>query len=319
MSHKSDALLIIDEKFKNLPHVIYEKKLKELIKKILNLSSDEYEIRYSEGSSKGDNYIGIIYRAEVIQNNAVKMSIIIKLPPSNPTRRDEFFLHRSFVHEADFYENLFPMYKKFQEQKGIIVETDGFNQIPFCHKSLTAEPFEGLYFEDLKLRGFEVYDRNKELTKEHVMLVMEVLAKMHAIFYCMKEQEPDLVDFYRKRSDYFIMRCERKGSLMKSWYEDSRDQALEVIEKCGNAELIKKVKATLSEDILSLFKSCLNLDMTEPYATLCHGDVIQYPYSKHSEIFHDCFFFVVLEQQLDVPIRCGMKFNTFLNTLCLYP
>ncbi|CAH1717920.1 unnamed protein product [Chironomus riparius] len=219
MSHKSDAL---HEKFKTLPNKIYEENLKELIKQKLNLSCDEYEIRYSEGSSKGDNYIGIIYRAE--------------------------------------------------EQKGISSKHDGFHEVPLCYKTLTVEPFEGLYIEDLKVKGFEVYDRNKELTKEHVMLVMEVLAKMHAIFYCMKEQEPDLIDVYKKRNDYFIMRCERKGSLMSSWYEDSRDQALEVVEKCGNSELIKKVRALLSEDILSLFKSCLNLDMTEPYATLCHGD-----------------------------------------------
>lgn len=274
MSHKSDVLLIVDEKFKKLPNKIYEENLEELVKEVLNLSSNEYKIRYSEGSSKGDNYIGIIYRAEIIQNDAVKMSIIIKLPPNNPTRREEFFLHRSFIHEADFYENLFPMFKNFQEQKGISIENDGFHQIPLCHKTLTTEPFEGLFLEDLKVKGFEVYDRNKELTKEHVMLVMQVLAKIHAIFFCMKEQKPNLIEVYRNRNDYFIMRCERKGSIMASWYEDSRDQALEVIEKCGNQELVRKVQAILSEDILSLFKSCLNLDMTEPYATLCHGDVI---------------------------------------------
>lgn len=274
MSHRIKPITIFSEKFKKLPHTVYEDGLKEVIKKVLKLPHDSFEIRYSEGSSLGDNYIGVIYRAEIVHENSVKLSIIIKLPPDNQARRDEFFLHRSFVNEADFYQSLYPLYRKFQINKGIAVEVDGFHQIPMCYKSLTAEPHEGLYFEDLKTRGYEVYDRSKGLTKEHVFLVMDVLAKMHATFYCIKEENPDLVAVYRTRGDYYIMRCERKGSIVKSWYETSKNQALEVIDKCSNQDLVDKIHAFLEQDITSLFKMCLDLDATEPYATLCHGDVI---------------------------------------------
>lgn len=273
MSHENE-LNFVDKKFQKLPHKIYEDNLRKVIKKLLKISSDEYKIKYSAGSSRGDNYIGIIYRAQVIHENDVKLSIIVKLPPENKARREEFFLHRSFMHEADFYENLYPIYKNFQRSNNITVEIDGFYEIPLCHKAITEEPFEGLYFEDLKMKNFEIFSRTEDLTRQHVILVMKVLAKMHATFYCIKEQNPSVIEPYITRNDYFIMRCERKGSLMNSWYENSKNQALEVIDKCGNEELVQKVHALLSQDITTLFKRCLNLKITEPYATLCHGDVI---------------------------------------------
>lgn len=272
-SNKSESVIFVKKKFQNLPNQIYVENLRNVIWKILNLSNDDYQIRYSEGSSKGDNYIGEIYRAEIIKDGHVKLSIIVKVPPNNPSRREEFFLHRSFLHEADFYEKLYPMYKRFQENRGVDVHKDGFFHIPSCLKTLTEAPYEGLYFKDLKFYGFEIFDRTKNLTKDHVILVMKTLAKMHALFYCIKEHDPKSVEFYRKRKDYFIMRCERKGSLMNSWYETSRILTLEVIDKCGNNELIQRVKTLLSQDITHLFKSCLDLEITEPYATLCHGDV----------------------------------------------
>lgn len=259
-----------DKKFQKLPNEIYERNLVELVAQVLKLKREDYDIVYSEGSSAGDNYIGVIYRAEIVHKSKISLSVILKIPPSGKIRRDEFFLHRSFVNEADFYENLFPLYRQYQEHKGI---SDGFDHIPLCYKTITDEPFEGLYFEDLKTSGYAVYSREKDLTKEHVLLVMKVLAKMHAVFFCMKEELPDLTDKYRKRNDYFIMRCERTGSLMDSWYESSKMQALEVINKCGNNELVQAVNRVLTKDITSLFKSCLDLELTEPYATLCHGDV----------------------------------------------
>ena len=49
---------------------------------------------------------------------------------------------------------------------------DGFHHTARCYKSLTEEPYEALFLQDLNDYGFEMYDRLREVTREHVLLVM---------------------------------------------------------------------------------------------------------------------------------------------------
>lgn len=257
-----------------LPQV-YEEAIKEIIKNNLRKSFEDYEIIYSPGSNKGDNYAGIVHRVQVKDKseNEIKLSMILKVPPENPTRRDEFMAKELFGREIGFYDCVFPLYKKFQEDKGIDIEKDGFHQAPYCFKTLTAEPFEALFFDDLKVKGFEMFDRFKEVTKEHVFLVMKSLAKMHALFYSIKDQNPKLIESYFELRDLFIMFCERKNSAMSTWYESMKKQAAVVINECKDVQMKNKVNAFLEKSIYDLMSNCCDRKKTEPYATLCHGDV----------------------------------------------
>ncbi|KAL7029771.1 hypothetical protein ACKWTF_006354 [Chironomus riparius] len=253
---------------------VYEEAIREIIKNNLRKSFDDYEIIYSPGSNKGDNYAGIVHRVQIKDKAEaeIKLSMILKVPPVNPTRRDEFMAKELFIREIEFYDNIFPMFKKFQEEKGIDIKKNGFYQVPYCYKTLTAEPFEALFFDDLKVKGFEMFDRFKEVTKEHVFLVMKSLAKMHAIFYSIKDQNPKLVESYFELRDLFIMFCERKNSAMDAWYESMKKQAFVVINECKDIQLKDKVNAFLEKSIYDLMCDCCDRKKTEPYATLCHGD-----------------------------------------------
>lgn len=257
-----------------LPQV-YVEAIREIIKSNLGKSFEDYEVIYSPGSNKGDNYAGIVHRVQVKDKaeNEIKLSMILKVPPVNPTRRDEFMAKDLFGREIGFYDNVFPLYKKFQEDKGIDIQKDGFYQVPFCYKTLKAEPFEALFFDDLKVKGFEMFDRFKEVTKEHVFFVMKSLAKMHALFYCIKDQNPKLVESYFELRDLFIMFCDRKNSAMDTWYESMKKQAAVVVNECKDAQMKDKVNVFLEKSIYDLVSNCCNRKKIEPYATLCHGDV----------------------------------------------
>lgn len=262
-----------ENEFIALPNEIYTQTLHEIIKNNCSLSEDQYEIECCAGSAKGDNYIGVLYRVFVKskEDNSIKLNLIIKLPPQNAARREQFFARPCFVREADFYNNLYPMYKKFQEERGIDVEKDGFHQVPFCYKALTDDPFEGLYFDDLKASGFEMFDRHKDVTKEQVLIVMKSLAKMHAVFFCIKDQKPELIDDYREMIDIFLL---RKGDdNMNIWFDTIKKQSKDTIAECGNEDMIKKVDDLLSLNFFELLETCINVEATEPYSIVCHGDV----------------------------------------------
>lgn len=259
----------------NLPNELYGKTLMEYLQNNLEKPLDKYELKYGFGSCKGDNYLGIIYRVEVIdiEENKTVTSLIIKLSPENPSRRDISDTHACFLREINFYEHIYPIYEKFQKDKGIDVEKDGFHHAPHCYKTLAEEPYEGLYFEDLKANGFEMFDRLKEVSKEHVLLVMQILAKMHAIFFSIKDQNPKEIEPYQTVSDHFVMQCEKENSPVRAWLESCKEQALEMINKKESNEVTEKIKSIYKDELYNLYKECINIDDSEPYAVLCHGDV----------------------------------------------
>lgn len=281
-----------DEKITQLPHEVYELALTEIIQK--NVSGDDYEITYSAGSGKGDNYIGILFRVEVKSKNK-NFNIIVKLPPQEPARREQFFARPCFLRESQFYDDVQPIYKKFQENKGIDLQKDGFNQIPICYKSMTEAPYEALFFEDLKSTGYEMYDRFENLTKDHVLLTMKALAKMHAVGYAIKDQQPELMAEYKELVDIFMQR--RDDPSMTAWFDAMKVSARESIDSC-DAVIIEKIDSLLSESFYELLSSCISGKDAEPYAILCHGDVSQLKPQNHLKNL----YFTVLEQQHDVSI-----------------
>lgn len=286
-----------------LPKQVYEDALNEIIFKKLGKSIEEFDVIYSPGSSKGDNYIGVLYRIQVNERGTDKsvLKLIAKFPPESEITRAEMSTEEFFKREADFYEKVFPLYKKFQLEKGIDIEKEGFSQVPLCYKILSQQPNEGLFLEDLKHDGFEMFDRFKEVTKEQVELVMKALAKMHAVFYAIKDQNPPMVESYFTLVDIFIQINEKDNS-MTNYYSSLLDKTLDVVNKSENTEMKEKIKNYLKGDPMELCKSCFDLDKIEPYAVLCHGDVRQFCYIlKLLLLIIDIFS--VLEQQHAFSLR----------------
>lgn len=174
--------------FSELPNEIYKKALQEIISTQLK-DSKNYEIICSEGSKKGDNLLGIIYRIVVKckSDSNQTLNLILKTSPQSRARREQYLTHYIFARETQFYREIYPVLKEFQVKKGINVEGGhGFNHVANWYKSLDDEPFEGQFFQDLSTSSFVLHDRHQDLSKDHVILVMKALAKMHATFLCIK-------------------------------------------------------------------------------------------------------------------------------------
>lgn len=269
----SNSPIIVNgvDEITKLPNEVYDLALKEVIQNNLG-NVDDYEIEYSAGSGKGDNYIGILYRVIVRskKDGNVKLNLIVKLPPQEIARREQFSVRPVFLRESQFYEEVYPIYQKFQEEKGIDVKNEGFYQVPLCFKSMTEDLYEGLIFEDLKASGFEMYDRLKNLTIDHVLITVKVIAKMHAVFFAIKDQKPELIADLRNLTDAFLER--RDDPNMSFWFDNMRDQARASINNCDPA-LIERVDEMFKKEFFDLYGAAVDGKAAEPYAVTCHGDV----------------------------------------------
>lgn len=78
------------------------------------------------------------------------------------------------------------MFKEFQDGKVDIPKEKIFYEVPICYRTINIEFNEALFMDDLKLKGFEMFDRHKEITIDHAVLVMKVLGKLHAVSYAMR-------------------------------------------------------------------------------------------------------------------------------------
>lgn len=263
----------MSQKVLKLPNEFYDEALTEVLENNLDKPLSEYDIVSSAGSMKGDNFLGIVHRIQVIDrlNGKVVMSLIVKLPPENAARRNLTDAHNCFVRESNFYSKLYPIYKNFQLEKGINVQHEGFHEVPMCFKALADEPYEALFFEDLKAVGFEMFDRQKEVTKDHVILVLKSLAKLHALYFAIKDQHPDIIEPFETVTDHFTKQCEKENSPVKAWLESMKEQVLQMLEKREANEVTEKIKIFLADDFFEIYKTCIGTK--DSHKVLCHGDV----------------------------------------------
>ena len=265
---EKDAQSAINE----LPGEIYQQALKDIIKDNFDSPLEACKILIDAASSKGDNYAGVLHRANVKDPNGKELNVIIKLPPPNAARREQFNVRAIFLRESEFYDSVYPMFKKFQEDKGVDVEKDGFNEVPTCYKSLTEDPCEGLFLEDLKVIGFEMFDRFKDVTVDHVNRVMESLGKLHALSFAIRDQKPELLAPYREMKDIFLQGENSFRENLKAWFSMMQKQAADSLGENVSEALKAKAKKTLEEDFYEILESCVDGEAAEPYAVICHGD-----------------------------------------------
>lgn len=88
--------------------------LQQLLEKQFSSKSFTYELL--PATKKGENYIGIVYRASIKLNTSfgIRLSdLIIKMAPRNSTRRKQFFIRPCFLREALAYDEVIKiLYRK---------------------------------------------------------------------------------------------------------------------------------------------------------------------------------------------------------------
>lgn len=254
----------------NLPTESCKQSLINIIEQDFQIKNYKYEI--NAGSSIGDNYIGIIYRIKIkdTDNEENVKSIILKLPPLNQARREQFEVRKFFVREAKMYLEYLPLLMKFQESKGIIPIESGFYEVPKCYSATITDMEEAIFMEDLKQSGYEMFNRFDDVTYEHAKVSVQVLGKLHALSFAIKDQDFEKFKQYTELHDVMTERDDNSFDLFMS---QMMNRALETLDNDESDKYYKeRLEKLFEKKFLDILRDCVDSKAAEPYAIITHGD-----------------------------------------------
>lgn len=228
---------------------------------------EDYNIVISGNTEKGDGYLGDITFVEVNGYDAKKEEktyrFVIKCGKKSTPLRDAMPVRLAFENEIYFYNNILPVYKKFQEEKGI---KEPFDNYPKCFGTLLMDDMEVLVLDNLKFKNFCVHDRKQPMNKEHILKVVKTYGKLHAISYAIKDQKPEFFkQLASQLGDVFV-----EFSKLSS-PEEPRSPLQDVVDIAikNNSNDIAEKADNLKDNAIFAYKIT---DPDDPYAIILHGD-----------------------------------------------
>ncbi|KAJ3666342.1 hypothetical protein Zmor_001790 [Zophobas morio] len=170
----------------------FKTNMKSWMEKLLkNENIDNLDVAILGNSEKGDGYMGDIVFAEVkgttTEGICKKYNIALKCSKSSPSLREKSSVKEAFLNEIYFYDVIFPSFKKFQQDRKI---DKLFENVPICYGTLSNGNMEVLALENLKSKGYILWNKAKPLTRKHIDMIVAEYGKFHAISIAMKDQEP---------------------------------------------------------------------------------------------------------------------------------
>jgi Ecdysteroid kinase-like family len=268
--------------------------------KVEGFEEGAFQFTTSLASNVGDGFMGLLLRVIItgpreINGGSVKndsLALIVKMPPDSQERREQFKSIPIFEREALFYEKIFPLFVEFQRERGITEETDGFFAAPRCYKIIADAEHQNyaMILEDLKITGYQLFDKHKVIDYDHVTLLVQKLARMHALSFAIRDQEPELFAEMHSLKDVMIEHMIDTTSQFEKMMQMGVDRAIKTLDPVADEEKIEKL-TKLRNEIIKTLEFCASHEEAEPFGVLLHGDCwnnnMMYAYDEVSFFLFD--------------------------------
>lgn len=221
----------------------------------------------TEGTNKGDNYVGLIYRVTIegIENGETKnIKLILKTTRTSNSLLPSTRITKMFQREIFFYREILPIFEKTLKEHGEIVYRSLF---PTLYYTNDEPGKEVLLLENLTQQGF-VMKNSKILDYSHATLALQCLGEFHAYSFITRLANP--TDFNK------LKQMEEPVFFPQSHNDDG-----DIVKNLSNIV----IKALIDEDRHYSERVQQFLDNTqqnmidatdgkaaEPYAVVNHGD-----------------------------------------------
>ncbi|XP_056648170.1 uncharacterized protein LOC130452767 isoform X2 [Diorhabda sublineata] len=244
--------------------------LQNLIEQKLEIK--DYDLSFSKGSSKGDNYLGVLTRVTVTEKNDKVanpriFNLIIKSAPQSEEFRKYIKIEILHGREVCMYEQVFPELKRFQEEVGL---EDIFYPVPKCYKTSNVAPYEHLILEDMTAKGYEMKNRKIVTDLNHSMEVLKAYGKYHALCLALKIKEPEVFDNLVEltKETYFTnVNLENLCGTIKAVI----DKVTQKLDQDKERKLIKKLNEFIKFPVNGLLEN-LSIKAANGDAVFSHGD-----------------------------------------------
>ncbi|XP_045586392.1 uncharacterized protein [Procambarus clarkii] len=219
---------------------------------------------------KGDNYATIVTSVSVkfsLAGQERTTSYVVKLNPMRPFLDFAVFTQAIFYKEAEFFEEILPLLNAELTVRGL----QGLRVAKWFYTSLEKDK-EMIFLEDLRLRGFKMFDRKKGMDVAHATLVLQELARLHAASLLLKATAPeqDLADRFKHIKVDWLNYSKNARQTISEMFSSHFANAEELLHDIEGYEVAEQWMAKHKNDCAGLFES--QLVRTPKFDVICHGD-----------------------------------------------
>ncbi|KAJ3659962.1 hypothetical protein Zmor_011623 [Zophobas morio] len=219
-------------------------------------------------NQKGEGYLGEIFMVTVKDTTGDKkqLEMVIKAAFIDEKVREMAPIRLSFENEIYFYTSVHPIYEKLDQEKAVSPKV---LYVPKCIKVSVKDQEEMLALENLRVSGFEIFDKKLVLDDEHVKLIFKTYGRYHGYSFALRDQKPEeyariTKGFYNiydefMKNDYFGNHLKDVNKLVQATLVPGEDD--KVIQKYG--------KYT-DDNVVKIFGDITRQDFD--YSAILHGD-----------------------------------------------
>ncbi|XP_053657724.1 uncharacterized protein LOC128706808 [Anopheles marshallii] len=263
-----ESAISAEDQVPDLPQYLYAA-LKQLAPKE-RFTADNFSIAFDFGSSKGDGFVGQMFKATISEGDRHEV-YLCKIPPLDDDRREQFGSMTAFAREVLVYDRFLPTIYEYQREKGIRSPEDGgFFHTPRCYYAHCNEVAQEsvIIMEDLRLREFRLWNKHKIIDYDHAALFMTHLGRLHAISLAMKRDQPERFEQF-KLSNPFDPMLTADGPFRNMILS----QLQMVIDALDEQDTVERAKMEqLKEEVFDELLRCGTAQLAEPYTVVGHGD-----------------------------------------------
>lgn len=245
--------------------------MKEAVDKVAQSNGfQNYIVNIDHGSGVGDGFVGLVFKVTIHENESEKkLNVILKSPPDNLARRNDFGAIGLFKREIYMYNEVLPAFVAFQEEKGI-KKSQGFFEFPLCYYAEYNEEKDDavIIMEDLRESGYKMWDKFVPHNVEHTKLLFASLGRLHAISFAMKAQKPQVFEKYKALTDFMTEKFTDES--FAGMMNGSVDRAASTIDESDVRRRNRVLR--MKENFRQLMVETVSGPNAEPYAVVTHGD-----------------------------------------------
>lgn len=252
--------------FSDLPKFI-QNLLNEIV---IEENFSDYSMKIKSGAEPGDGFSCELISVIISDNLSDKrLDILCKIAPFDEIQRKDFLSHILFNREALFYNELMPIFVKFQNEENV-PKTDQFLSIPKCFKTVSDDE-QGQYailMEDLRPQGFKMCNKFTTLPIDNLRLAMRELGKFHGLSVAMKHQKPNEFAQFKRVTD--IVKIFTQSANMKQTFDKFFDRAIQSL----NNEMHKDIMRDIKVNFQAYLDYCIRNETTSRFGVLSHGNLL---------------------------------------------
>ncbi|CAG9839112.1 unnamed protein product [Diabrotica balteata] len=250
-----------------------------------SIGTSNLKVNFKEREDNLEGFMADTLLAEVILENDEVLYLFIKIGRLNlPTKAP--IVTDCCKREIYFYRNVVSSYQRFLHEKNI---SEDFLSIPKCYKTLLSNTEEVIVLEDIKRKGYQLFNRRLPMNVSHIKMVLTSLAKLHSISFALKAQK---YQEFAKLTENYSSLLGRSIDMYRDSFNNRLDKLIEKFQSYGKHTQAEKVENLKKLDIVDILQRIINDNPQE--AIILHGDthnnnlLFQYKFMEFKEVILPC-------------------------------